>query len=83
MVVGKETPEIRERLRVLEETEHGFAIAEADSFRSLRGPGELLGQSQSGLPPFRFADLGQDRELLEYARGAVSTSLEGASSAGG
>jgi len=34
----------------------------------LRGPGELLGQAQSGLPAFRFGDLGSDLVLVEQAR---------------
>jgi len=47
-----------ERLKVLEETNDGFRIAEADL--KLRGPGELLGREQSGLPKFRFGDLAGD-----------------------
>ncbi len=43
-------PESRERLKVLEETNDGFRIAEADL--KLRGPGELLGQQQSGAAAF-------------------------------
>jgi ATP-dependent DNA helicase RecG len=66
LMVNRETAEIRQRLQVLERTTDGFLIAEADL--KLRGPGELLGQAQSGLPPFKFADLGGDRELVEYAR---------------
>lgn len=70
LVMGKDSDEIRRRLKVLEESADGFAIAEADL--KLRGPGEMLGQAQSGLPPFRFADLAGDRELLEFARTAVA-----------
>jgi ATP-dependent DNA helicase RecG len=70
LVAGKGSPEIRRRLRVLEECADGFAIAEADL--ELRGPGELLGQAQSGLPPLRFGDLAGDRALLEAARAAVA-----------
>jgi len=51
---------------VMEETTDGFRIAEADL--ELRGPGDLLGRVQSGLPPFRFADLVQDLPLVELAR---------------
>jgi ATP-dependent DNA helicase RecG len=50
----------------LEETSDGFRIAEADL--QLRGPGELLGQQQSGLPNFRFGDLVNDLELIKLAR---------------
>jgi ATP-dependent DNA helicase RecG len=60
------TDEAAERLRVLERTTDGFEIAEADM--KLRGPGELLGAAQSGLPAFRFADLLADGPLVECAR---------------
>ena len=56
----------RERLKVLEESTDGFQIAEADL--KLRGPGELLGQQQSGVPDFRFGDLAADWELVKLAR---------------
>ena len=61
-----QTLEARRRLKVLETTTDGFRVAEEDL--KLRGPGELLGQQQSGLPPFRFGDLARDRELVERAR---------------
>jgi ATP-dependent DNA helicase RecG len=59
-------PESRARLQVLEETTDGFRIAEADLLQ--RGPGELLGQQQSGLPAFRFGDLRQDFDLIKQAK---------------
>ena len=62
--------EARERLRVLEETNDGFKIAEADL--KLRGPGELLGQQQSGAAKFRFGDLVTDLKLIEQAREMVA-----------
>ena len=55
-----------ERLKVLEETNDGFRIAEADL--ALRGPGELLGRQQSGLPYFRFGNLVEDMDLIRQAR---------------
>jgi ATP-dependent DNA helicase RecG len=54
------------RLQVLAETGDGFRIAEADL--KLRGPGELLGREQSGLPQFRFGNLVEDLELIRQAR---------------
>jgi ATP-dependent DNA helicase RecG len=58
--------EARGRLKILEETNDGFKIAEADL--KLRGPGELLGREQSGLPNFRFGNLAEDLELVRQAR---------------
>jgi len=55
-----------ERLRVMETTSDGFAVAEADL--RLRGPGEYLGTRQSGIPAFRAANLVRDGGLLEQAR---------------
>jgi len=64
----------RLRLGVLEETTDGFRIAEADL--KLRGPGELLGQQQSGLPRFRFGDLREDLELIRLARELAAQTLK-------
>ena len=55
----------RERLRVMRDTNDGFAIAEKDL--ELRGPGELLGTRQTGEQAFRVVDLGADRSLLRPA----------------
>jgi ATP-dependent DNA helicase RecG len=66
LIAGKKTPEVRQRLGILEQTTDGFRIAEEDL--KLRGPGELLGREQSGLPSFRFANLRTDWELLQKAR---------------
>ena len=56
----------RERLRIIFQKTDGFEIARHDL--RLRGPGELLGARQSGVPMLRFADLEQDIDLLEAAR---------------
>ena len=55
----------RARLRIVYENTDGFRIAEEDL--RLRGPGELLGVRQSGVPLLRFADLATDQDLLELA----------------
>jgi len=56
----------RERLRIIFENADGFEIARHDL--RLRGPGELLGARQSGVPMLRFADLEKDIDLLDAAR---------------
>ena len=75
LVAAKLTDDARDRLKVLEETTDGFAIAEADL--RLRGPGELLGQAQSGAPQFKFADLTRDLELAKLARELISQPRSG------
>jgi ATP-dependent DNA helicase RecG len=74
LVAAAKSKEARTRLRVLEETTDGFRIAEADL--KLRGPGELLGQQQSGIPRFRFGDLAADLELIQHAR-QLAAQLQG------
>jgi ATP-dependent DNA helicase RecG len=60
------TPEARERLESFAATDDGFVLAEKDL--ELRGPGEFLGERQSGRAEFRFGDLLDDRQLLATAR---------------
>jgi ATP-dependent DNA helicase RecG len=60
------SPTARERLAAMRELTDGFALAQKDL--ELRGPGELLGLRQSGVPGLRYADLAQDTDLLEAAR---------------
>jgi ATP-dependent DNA helicase RecG len=56
----------RERLEEFSKILDGFAIAELDL--ALRGPGDFLGLRQSGIPPFRVADISRDFGLLEKAK---------------
>jgi ATP-dependent DNA helicase RecG len=63
------TEEARRRLAVLETTSDGFVIAEKDL--EARGPGDLMGTRQSGLPPLRIADPVRDLAQLAQARGSV------------
>ncbi|MGI9066695.1 MAG: ATP-dependent DNA helicase RecG [Pyrinomonadaceae bacterium] len=62
----KKTAVANERLGIMAKTNDGFLIAEKDL--ELRGPGELLGTKQSGLPEFRVANLVRDQQFLEGAR---------------
>ena len=61
------------RLQVLERTRDGFEIAEADL--RLRGPGELLGEKQSGLRGLRLGDLVADAPLIIEARALAEAVL--------
>ena len=63
---GGKTATGAERLAVMAETTDGFRIAEEDL--RIRGPGELLGARQAGLPKLRFGDLSLHFELLSHAR---------------
>ena len=56
----------KERLRIIFENTDGFAIAQADL--QLRGPGELIGKRQSGVPMLRYADLERDADLIPVAQ---------------
>ena len=62
----KKTAVAEERLGIMAQTSNGFIIAEKDL--ELRGPGELLGTKQSGLPEFRIGNIVRDQEILEKAK---------------
>ncbi len=72
MSSGK-TPDAKQRLGVLEDSQDGFFISEMDL--RLRGPGEVLGRRQSGLPDFALASLVEDKEVLNLAREAAEKLL--------
>jgi ATP-dependent DNA helicase RecG len=63
---GKGTDEAERRLRVMTETSDGFRIAEEDL--AIRGPGEVMGARQAGLPRLRFGDLQRHAQLVIEAR---------------
>jgi ATP-dependent DNA helicase RecG len=69
LLYGELQGNARERLKVIYESTDGFEIARRDL--ELRGPGEYLGQRQSGQPLLRFADLERDVELVQAARDAA------------
>jgi ATP-dependent DNA helicase RecG len=59
----------RSRLAVLRDTNDGFLVAQRDL--ELRGPGELLGTRQTGLPDYRIADLARDADLMPQVQMAA------------
>jgi ATP-dependent DNA helicase RecG len=67
------TPTARERLKVIYENHDGFEVARHDL--RVRGPGEMLGARQSGVPMLRFADLSVDVDLLDAARNVAEQLL--------
>lgn len=63
----------QQRLKVLEQSQDGFFISEMDM--RFRGPGEVLGKRQSGLPDFALASLVNDQAVLEVAREAAEKAI--------
>ena len=61
-----ESDDGQKRLKAFTSTNDGFKLAELDF--EIRGPGEVLGAKQHGMPPFRIADLIRDMEILREAR---------------
>jgi ATP-dependent DNA helicase RecG len=66
LAAGSRSGDAGDRLAVMAETSDGFKVAEADL--RIRGPGEIFGTRQAGLPRLRYADLVRDAELLRQAR---------------
>lgn len=67
--------ETRKRLELMTATTDGFVIAEADM--KMRGPGDIEGTMQSGIPfNLRIASLASDGQLVQLARNAASEILE-------
>jgi ATP-dependent DNA helicase RecG len=73
LIASPATEEGRRRMEVMTATTDGFAIAQEDL--RLRGPGEVLGTRQHGLPDLRVADLMTDLALLEETRAAAAEIL--------
>jgi ATP-dependent DNA helicase RecG len=69
LMTGSQSEEALRRLKVLEQSHDGFFIAEMDL--RFRGPGEVMGTRQSGLPDFALASLMDDQEVLQLARQAA------------
>ena len=74
MTSGEISKEANLRMETMCRTNDGFEIAEVDM--ELRGPGDLMGTQQSGVPDLKMADLMRDREILTAARYIASRILE-------
>lgn len=74
LINGSSNPQARQRLDVLVRSSDGFEIAEMDL--RLRGPGQVLGTRQSGLPDLALASLADDGAVLEDARAAAQQLME-------
>jgi ATP-dependent DNA helicase RecG len=74
LLTSETSSEAAAKLAVLEKTTDGFAVAEADW--EMRGPGDLLGTAQSGLPALKIGNLKRDAELMQRARSAAMLIFE-------
>ncbi len=75
MTSHKLSNEARQRIKIMTDSNDGFEIAEADM--RLRGPGDLEGTQQSGIPfKLKIANLGKDNRLLQYARDIAGKVLD-------
>ena len=75
MTGGKVTEDGQRRLQAMVDTNDGFKIAELDL--ELRGPGEVFGTRQAGMPSFRVANIIRDGQLLELAKREAAFVLAG------
>ncbi|WP_412917861.1 ATP-dependent DNA helicase RecG [Meiothermus sp.] len=74
LIAGETSKRTLQRLRVIEASTDGFYIAEQDL--KLRGPGELRGLRQSGMPDLRLGDLASDQQIIEESRALAKAILE-------
>ena len=74
LIAGSRAGDAGDRLGVMAETSDGFKVAEEDL--RIRGPGEIFGTRQAGMPRLRYADLVRDAELLRVARAEAFALLE-------
>ncbi len=74
MAGPRTSPEARARLALLARTNDGFALAEEDL--KARGPGELWGARQTGMPSFRVADFARDADLVVPASRAAAAIVD-------
>lgn len=74
LVASPKTENGKQRLKAMVNTTDGFELAEIDL--KIRGPGDMLGTKQSGLPDFKCGDIVKDESILLTARKVAKTLLE-------
>ncbi len=74
LITSENNVQTNKRLRVLHESNDGFYVAEKDL--ELRGPGQILGYKQSGLPDFVLENLPQNKVLIDKARNEAISILK-------
>lgn len=74
LLTADKAAETMAKLAVLEKTSNGFEVAEADWEQ--RGPGDLLGTAQSGLPALKLGNLKTDFGLMQRARAAAAAIMD-------
>ncbi len=74
LMSSSKSADAQQRLKVLEQSQDGFFISEMDM--RFRGPGQVLGTRQSGVPDFTLASLVEDEEILILARQAAEKVIE-------
>lgn len=75
LVNGSETEEAAKRMQIMVESTNGFEIAEKDL--EIRGPGQIIGTRQHGLPEFRIANLCRDQKIMKCVKNEVENLLNG------
>lgn len=74
LISNTETKSAIDRLKLIEENSDGFLLAEEDLI--IRGPGDFFGDKQSGMIPFKMADLVVDKEIFEKANAEANEIIE-------
>lgn len=74
LIASPQTEDASKRLQAIVQTTDGFLIAEKDL--EIRGPGELFGAKQSGIAPFKVADVIKDAALLQFARSLAKEMID-------
>jgi ATP-dependent DNA helicase RecG len=78
IAAARQTVTAKRRLRIMEETQDGFRIAEEDM--KIRGPGDMLGVRQAGIPRFRMGDIVRNGDIMGRARAVAEAWIANASS---